>query len=258
MPMRNFCRPSSAHNQWWLRRGLRADLVILREGASGYQEPIRDLLFFLLFANCRWPEGLGGPGGIHLLAADRLGTSERRALEAHRPRIARRCGAIAGPGDGAAATGPHLAAPPPVSASRPTARRMPKPSAALVRPANLLFDNSLGGFTSQDGDYAIHLDGGRATPGPWSNVLANEDFRHPIVTEAGLGFSWCNQQWGGRRNTGLTPWSNDPVRGIPRTEALYLRDEETAQIWSPTPTACRRRCGLPDSSPSRSHDLAAQ
>src|SRR5690606_20193270 len=68
-------------HQWWLRHGLRADLVILREGASGYQEPIRDhLLTSLREAN--GPESLGGSGGIHLLAADRSGIPERRALEA--------------------------------------------------------------------------------------------------------------------------------------------------------------------------------
>ncbi|MEX2480503.1 MAG: cellobiose phosphorylase, partial [Gammaproteobacteria bacterium] len=32
----------------------------------------------------------------------------------------------------------------------------------------------------------------------------------------------------------LTPWSNDPVVD-PQSEALYLRDEETARIWTPTP-----------------------
>ena len=32
----------------------------------------------------------------------------------------------------------------------------------------------------------------------------------------------------------LTPWRNDPVTDRP-AEAIYLRDEETAAIWSPTP-----------------------
>ena len=34
--------------------------------------------------------------------------------------------------------------------------------------------------------------------------------------------------------TGLTPWRNDPVSDLPG-EAIYLRDEETGQVWSPTP-----------------------
>ena len=32
----------------------------------------------------------------------------------------------------------------------------------------------------------------------------------------------------------LTPWSNDPVSDV-SGEALYLRDEETGEFWSPTP-----------------------
>ncbi|MGO7209360.1 hypothetical protein ACCT30_51360, partial [Rhizobium ruizarguesonis] len=31
-----------------------------------------------------------------------------------------------------------------------------------------------------------------------------------------------------------TPWSNDPVTDAPG-EVLYLRDEETGDIWTPTP-----------------------
>ena len=54
---------------------------------------------------------------------------------------------------------------------------------------------------------------------------------------------------GGERR--LTPWSNDPLLD-PQGEALYLRDEETAEVWTPTPqpagseAACqvRHRAGM--------------
>ena len=36
----------------------------------------------------------------------------------------------------------------------------------------------------------------------------------------------------------LTPWHNDPVSDPP-SEAIYLRDEDTGQIWSPTPLPAR-------------------
>lgn len=98
-----------------------------------------------------------------------------------------------------------------------------------MRPENLTFDNSLGGFTPASGDYAIHLEDGQVTPAPWCNVLANESFG-TIVSEAGLGFSWSINSGEHR----LTPWSNDPV-GDPQSEVLYLRDEETARIWTSTP-----------------------
>ena len=212
-------------HQWWLRHGLRADLVILREGASGYQEPIRDLLFTAL-REANVSEGLGGQGGIHLLAADRFGAAERRTLEAT-ARVSL---------DGAAESLALAVSPPRQERTAPP-RFQPVgappeailPSPPLLRPKELLFDNGIGGFDPEGEDYVIHLEEGRPTPGPWCNVLANESFG-TIVSEAGLGFSWCINSGEHR----LTPWSNDPVVD-PQTEALYLRDEESAQIWSPTP-----------------------
>jgi cellobiose phosphorylase len=43
----------------------------------------------------------------------------------------------------------------------------------------LLFDNGVGGFTSDGREYVISLRGGERPPAPWSNVLANPGFRLP-------------------------------------------------------------------------------
>ena len=51
-----------------------------------------------------------------------------------------------------------------------------------------------------------------------------------MVTEAGSQSTWAANSGENR----LTPWSNDPVRD-PAGEALYLRDEETGEVWTPTP-----------------------
>ncbi len=212
-------------HQWWRRRGLRTDLAILQEGASGYQEPLRDMLIAAL-RDAEVQEGLGGPGGIHLLAADRFGSAERRTLEAT-ARISL---------DGAAISlAEAMTSPQPGSAVLPTFQPVgppvpePPPVTPLARPEGLGFDNSLGGFTPAEGDYLIHLESGQMTPVPWCNVLANESFG-TIVSEAGLGFTWSINSGEHR----LTPWSNDTVLD-PQSEALYLRDEETARIWTPTP-----------------------
>ncbi|MGF1629293.1 MAG: GH36-type glycosyl hydrolase domain-containing protein [Kiloniellaceae bacterium] len=212
-------------HQWWQRQGLRTDLVILREGASGYQEPIRDLLVSALRA-AGIPEGLGGAANVHLLAADRIGEVERRTLEA----AARLSldGAAGNLVEALATRHPTRTAPPqfqPVGPPPPE----PPPAPALLRPLNCAFDNGYGGFTCDGGDYVIHLDGGRRTPAPWCNVLANETFG-TIVSEAGLGFTWSINSGEHR----LTSWSNDPLVD-PQSEALYLRDEETAAIWTLTP-----------------------
>ena len=47
---------------------------------------------------------------------------------------------------------------------------------------------------------------------------------------AGSGYTWAGNSQANR----LTPWNNDPVSDPPG-EVLYLRDEETGALWSPTP-----------------------
>ena len=212
-------------HQWWLRRGLRSDLVVLREHASGYQEPLRELLFATL-RDAGVPEGLGGSGGVHIVAADRFGAMERRTLEASaRLSLDASAGSLA---EAVAAPRPVRLAPPRFQPIGPLPPE-PTPAPTLERPSDSTFDNSYGGFTPDDGNYVIHLEGGRRTPAPWCNVLANDAFGS-IVSEAGLGFTWCINSGEHR----LTPWSNDPLVD-PQAEALYLRDEETAKIWTPTP-----------------------
>jgi cellobiose phosphorylase len=60
-------------------------------------------------------------------------------------------------------------------------------------------------------------------------VIANPNFGF-LVSEAGSGCTWAENSSENR----LTPWRNDPVTDMPG-EALYLRDEETGLVWSPTP-----------------------
>ena len=59
--------------------------------------------------------------------------------------------------------------------------------------------------------------------------MANPEFGF-IVSESGGGYTWAVNSGENR----LTPWCNDPVTDQPG-EVLYLRDEETAEVWSPTP-----------------------
>ena len=66
-------------------------------------------------------------------------------------------------------------------------------------------------------------------PAPWTNVLANPGFGC-LVTEAGLGYSWA----GNSQMNRLSPWSNDPTSDPPG-EAIYVRDKETGDFWTPTP-----------------------
>lgn len=98
----------------------------------------------------------------------------------------------------------------------------------------LRFDNGYGGFNDEGTEYVVRLRhepgrGLRLPPLPWVNVVANDRFGF-LVSERGAGSTWG----GNSREHRLTPWSNDPVRD-PHGEALYIRDEETGEFWSPLP-----------------------
>jgi cyclic beta-1,2-glucan synthetase len=99
----------------------------------------------------------------------------------------------------------------------------------LPRPDSLLFDHGLGGFSADGREYIIHLEPGDSTPAPWVNVVANRRLGF-VVSEVGGGYTWAENSGENR----LTPWRNDPIADEPG-EVVYLRDEETGVVWTPTP-----------------------
>jgi cyclic beta-1,2-glucan synthetase len=111
--------------------------------------------------------------------------------------------------------------------SPPQSPKRPSPSQPPALP-DLEFFNGLGGFDKDGREYVTILDGDHATPAPWINVIANPGFGFQVAAE-GSGYTWA----GNSRENQLTPWSNDPV-GDPTGEAIYVRDEETFNLWSAT------------------------
>jgi cyclic beta-1,2-glucan synthetase len=95
-------------------------------------------------------------------------------------------------------------------------------------PQALDFFNGLGGFAGQGREYVTVLAEGLRTPMPWVNVIANPAFGF-LVSESGSGLTWSLNS----HENQLTPWSNDPVTDPPG-EAIYIRDESTGELWSPT------------------------
>ncbi|MFL5578085.1 MAG: GH36-type glycosyl hydrolase domain-containing protein, partial [Gemmatimonadaceae bacterium] len=100
-------------------------------------------------------------------------------------------------------------------------------------PDSLLFFNGTGGLDPESGDYEVRLAGERLPPAPWANVVATPQGGF-CVTESGGGFAWAGNSYFFR----LTPWHNDPVTDAP-TEVLYLRDEESGEVWSATASPVR-------------------
>jgi cyclic beta-1,2-glucan synthetase len=128
-----------------------------------------------------------------------------------------------------------------ISASIPTLLSPLTATAAAFRPSRitpsaphraLTVDNGFGGLTST-GDYEIHVGGDHLPPAPWSNVIANPRGGF-VVTERGGGFTWAENSYFFR----LTPWHNDPASD-PVTEVVYLRDDETGELWCATPGPIR-------------------
>ena len=61
----------------WRRTGLRMDLVVMRVGFSGYEDPLREKILTLL-RDTSSTGFLGRSGGIHLLASDHMDPEARR------------------------------------------------------------------------------------------------------------------------------------------------------------------------------------
>jgi len=203
-------------------RGAGIDLVFLDEEPSGYASPKRDRIE----AERERLRALGAThrrGETYLVPIDRLSPSAERLLEAtaavvlddRRPLRAQLEHMDVRP----AGLPPFVAAPDAPATAEPA---MPP------RPSGLLRDNGFGGVAAGGREYVIRVAPARPTPAPWGNMLANPQFGC-FVSESGSGWTWSRSSAENR----LTPWRNDPVRDDPG-EALYLRDEESGVVWTPT------------------------
>ncbi len=208
---------------YWRNRGLKVTLIILNQRDTDYTQELYNQAHRLIvrMGSEIW---LNRHDGIFILNADQMSDASRVLLEtAARVVLDGKKGSLSDQ-LGILQQSVHLPLFAPLPGSRP-----PEPMPLLERPQNLLFDNGWGGFSPDGREYIIYLQDGRQTPAPWINVIANPQFGF-TVSEAGSGFSWHANSSENR----LTSWRNDPVSDIP-SEALYLRDEETAAVWSPTP-----------------------
>ncbi len=210
---------------YWRQRQLKVDLVFLNRQEAGYGQALQGDLFRLI-QRAGSDTQLNQRGGIFLLLSSQLGEADLILLEtAARVILDGQRGSLAAQLAGLYEQPTRLPEHTPVLSPAEAAERM----SPLLRPDSLQFDNGYGGFSPDGQEYIIYLRPGETTPAPWINVIANEDFGF-LVSETGGGYSWAINSGENR----LSTWRNDPVTDLPG-EALYLRDEETAEIWSPTP-----------------------
>ncbi|MDZ7830112.1 MAG: glucoamylase family protein, partial [Desulfobacterales bacterium] len=217
---------------YWRNRGFTIDLVIVNMKESGYAQELQGQIHRLL-QRTNSDAWVNRRGGIFLLNADQMEPADRVLLDTAARGI---LDADKGPlADQLAGIDTAPTPPLPDFIPGPAPAETPAQTPPLRRPDDLLFDNGLGGFTPDGREYVIYLAPGQMPPAPWINVIANPGFGFTI-SESGSGNTWAVNSGENR----LTPWHNDPVSDPP-AEALYLRDEETAQIWSPTPLPAGER-----------------
>ena len=214
-------------HQYLRMKGLQFDLVILNDHPTAYAENLQDALQIAVRTSGAQLL-LDKPGGVFIRRSDLLKEHERILLHAvARIVIVSERGSL----EDQLTRRPVEEALPPAFVPRAASQVYPEPIADT--PA-LSFFNGLGGFAHGGREYVSTLGEGQWSPAPWSNVIANtEDFGF-LITETGGGFTWSVNSHENR----LSPWSNDTVSDPPG-EVIYLRDDDTGAVWTPTPLPTR-------------------
>jgi len=221
--------------EYWRLKGLRADVVIVNEHPVSYLDEMHVQLTALLDSG-PWGSWKHRPGGVYLLRGDRMTDAERCLLgSVARATLSGDRGELAHQLDRpypepAWRTEQPTPAPPPSPTPTPSAAGM---DVDVDVPA-LTFGNGMGGFADGGREYVIVLDGERETPLPWVNVIANAGFG-TMISASGAAHTWAENSSENR----VTPCANDPVTD-PTGEALFLRDDDSGDVWSPTAGPMRR------------------
>jgi cyclic beta-1,2-glucan synthetase len=216
-----------AQDYWQLKR-LSVDLVVLNERPPSVAPGLQEALDAVVSASqARRGQDESKRGKVFLLRADLMATSNRHLLlTAARAVLSARHGSLS---DQLAPAGE----PGPLPRRRLQNVIEAKRDAAARATPPLEFFNGLGGFAAEGREYAVMLGEGQWTPAPWINVVANPEFGF-LASADGSGSTWSlNAQ-----QNQLTPWSNDPVSDAP-AEAVYIRDEDTGDLWTATPLPIR-------------------
>ena len=220
-------------HHYWRTKGLISDLVILNEHPPTYLQELNDELLTTVMASSE-AGLLDRPGGVFIRRADLLKPEDITLLNSL-ARIKVDCDGL-GLGNflERAVEGPFVL--PQVAEVRESepgsVELVTTPVETASSAPELAFFNGIGGF-NEDREYEIRLVDGNLPPAPWVNVIGNAAAGF-ITSEAGSGATWAENSYFFR----LTPWSNDPVSD-PTGECIYLRDEETREIWTPTPEPVR-------------------
>ena len=213
---------------WWRLKGLAVDLVIWNEARDVYRQNLQEQILGLVAAGVE-AHVIDRPGGIFMRHAEQISAEDRVLLQAvARVIITDRHGSLS------EQVLRSPIAPKPVETLKPTRTvEAPQQAGRPVDTSGLSFFNGYGGFSADGREYVIASSPAHRPPAPWVNVLANPRFG-TVISEAGSSYTWCENA----HELRLTPWHNDPVTDV-SGEAIYLRDEESGEVWHPTSLPCQ-------------------
>ena len=240
-------------HEYWRLKGLAVDLVILNEQATSYVQDLQGALEALV----RTSQSRLGTGTRRTAASSSCAPISSRRAERERARRRRR-GPCSWPATARSPIRSVRAAP----VAR--GRRPPSPSGErdagagrrICRRAapELEFFNGLGGFADDGREYVTVLGDGAVDAG-----ALDQRRRQPGVRLPGLGVGrrlHLVRATAGRTSSRPGPTTPSPIR---RARSLYVRDEETGELWGPTPLPIRggrralRRAPRPGLQPLRAH-----
>lgn len=217
--------------EYWRMRRLSVDVVLVNDESTSYVQELHHNLEALTGSILPRTGSPDSVGRIYLLRADQVDPATMQALvasavillDAARGGLGEQLPAMrADRMSGALRAREHLSA-------------LPAPRPDMPRPGSqpLVHANGFGGFAQDGLEYVTVIDDDRPTPGPWANIVANGEFGF-IATAEGAGSTW----WRNSRDNQLTSWRNDPVSTL-ASEALYVRDELTRTVATPTASPIR-------------------
>ncbi|MEO8699751.1 MAG: glucoamylase family protein [Kofleriaceae bacterium] len=229
------CRIASSENldlvrqvvrahMYWRLNGLAVDLVVWNEDPSGYRQNLHDQIVGVIAA-IGDATLVDQKGGIFIRRIDQMTDADRiLMMTVARAIVTDTGGSLAEQLDRRPRNEPVQ----PVRFEKQKIRGGTAVALPPMQRPDLAAFNGHGGFTKDGREYVIITTRESRTPAPWINVMANSYFGS-VVSETGSAYTWCENAQLYR----LTPWSNDPVCD-PSGEAIYLRDEEDGEFWSPT------------------------
>jgi cyclic beta-1,2-glucan synthetase len=216
-------------HEYLRRKGLIFDLVVLNDHATSYLQDLQNTLVQMVEGS---PEQawVDRPGGVFLRRTDLLPPEDQILLE----------GAARVVMDGADGSLRQQLKRPQIPYGQQPGELLERPAPAAALPvdatpalasADLESFNGTGGFADDGREYVVVVDqpADALPPQPWANVVAHPTFGF-VATENGSGYTWSRNSHDNR----LTPWANDPVSDPPG-EAIFIRDEDSAQFWTATP-----------------------